>query len=124
MAVRGSSKRLSVDHENHVADVYHGRRSASSGAADNDNGDVRAKYDLFECKLTGKPGKPSRSTLLKQFTKVAEEAFLEGRQPAVALRFFDPTNILADPQGWIDLVVRTLDDDAERTDALYAVEVS
>lgn len=126
MAKRGSIKRLSVDHEDHVAREYQGVRSASSGGADNDNGDVRSKNDLIECKYTGQPGKTckrhgvvdcpdcNRTTLLRQFEKVAEEAYMEGRSPVVALRIYCPDSILANPKGWVDLSVRLLGDDASR----------
>jgi hypothetical protein len=115
MAKRGTSKRYSVEHEEFVARKYGGRRTPSSGAADNDSGDVRAPNDLIECKMTGKPGEdPKRSTLLRHFEKIAEEAHAEGRSPVVALRFWCPDSALADINGWVDLAVRTLDEDAYR----------
>lgn len=112
MAERGSSKALSVTHEEWIAKLYGGRRSASSGAADNDQGDVRSLEDLIECKLTGGPGAPARSTLLKTFEKVAQEAYSEGREPVVALRFYSPDCVLADSNGWVDLTVRRAREDA------------
>lgn len=112
MAKRGSVKALSVEQEEHIARLYGGRRSASSGAADNDSGDVRASDHLFECKLTGGPGRPAKSTLLKQFEKVAQEAYAEGKDPVVALRFYSPDSPLANPKGWVDLVVRLAEEDA------------
>lgn len=112
MATRGSSKALSVEQEEHVAKTYGGRRSPSSGGADTDQGDVRTKDALIECKLTGRPGKPAKSTLLKQFEKIAEEAYSEGREPLLAYRFFAPASPLSNRNGWVDLVVRLLPDDA------------
>ena len=114
MAAKGSTKQLSVDHEEYVAHQYGGRRSRSSGGADNDNGDVRAPNDLIECKLTGGPGRPKRSTLLKQFEKAWEEATMEGRSPVVALRYYCPDSPLANSYGWVDLAVRLLEEDAYR----------
>jgi hypothetical protein len=73
---------------------------------------VRADHDLIECKLTGKPGTPKRTALLKIFEKVAEEAFAEGKSPVVALRFYCPDSILSDPYGWVDLSVRMSEEDA------------
>lgn len=100
--------------------MYNGVRSASSGASSNDSGDVRASHDLIECKVTGAPGGESkRSTLLRHFEKVAEEAFAEGKSPVVALRFWCPDSILADQKGWVDLAVRTLEEDAYRTEELH-----
>lgn len=120
VAKRGTSKALSVQQEDHVAALYNGKRSASSGAASNDSGDVRAASDLIECKVTGHPGgPPKRSTLLRHFEKVAEEAYAEGRSPVVALRFWCPDSTLADTHGWVDLAVRTLEEDAHRTGLLW-----
>lgn len=114
MAKRGTIKRHSVDQEDYVARTYGGIRSPSSGAANNDSGDVRTEKDLFECKVTGSPGKePKRTTLLRIFEKIAEEAYAEGRSPVVALRFWCPDSILSDTHGWVDLSVRLLEEDAE-----------
>ncbi len=116
MAERGSSKRLSVQHEDYIARVYVGVRSPSSGGADTDQGDVRSKSDLIECKLSGSYGKPARSTLLKQFEKIALEAYAEARDPLLCLRFFAPDSVLANSQGWVDLAVRLVLDDAENVE--------
>ena len=124
MAKRGSTKRASVEHEEHIARLYDGIRSPSSGGADNDSGDVRTVGDLIECKTTGQPGKVCnrhtvqdcpdclRTKLIRDFEKVAEEAYAEGRSPVVALRFYVPDSILADPRGYIYLSVRLSEDDA------------
>jgi len=106
MAKRGTSKRFSVDHEEHIAQLFRGRRSASSGGADNDSGDVRSIEHLIECKTTGSPDKPSRlPTFVHQLEKIADEAWSEGRTPILALRYFNPDSNLSDRDGWIDLLV-------------------
>lgn len=110
-------KKLSVEQEEFVAKKYGGRRSPSSGAAITDLGDVRTSSALWECK--GKFGertgeKPVRSTLVNQMAKVADEAWQEGKEPAIALRFYMPGHILADTKGYVDLVVRRMCDDIER----------
>lgn len=117
MAPRGSKKSLSVEHEEWVARRYDGKRSKSSGAADTDKGDVRIESQdtLFECK--GKFGertgqKPVRSTLVSQMEKIADEAYTEGKDPAIALRFWMPDSPLA-IGGYVDLAVRLLRDDAD-----------
>jgi len=75
MAKRGTSKDLSIRHEDHIAATYGGKRSASSGAADNDAGDVRCEDTLFECKVTGGPTRPSRlPVFVRHMEKIAEEA--------------------------------------------------
>lgn len=113
MASRGSSKDLSVSHELYVALRYDGQRSRSSGAADTDQGDVRTKDALIECKFTGSPAKPLRRKpkLVAQMEKITDEAWSEGRDPAVALRFYWPESPLANNTGWIDLIVRRICDD-------------
>lgn len=120
MAARGSKKELSQRHEKYIAQVYGGRQSASSGGAVTDEGDVYVEWEntLVECKgqfgeLAG--AKPVRSTLLKQFTKVALEATEKLAEPAVALRFYDPENFMANDQGWVDLTVRLTADDVMRS---------
>lgn len=114
MAIAGTKKALSREHEDHVAKRYSGRRSPSSGAAWTDLGDVRHDGWLIECK--GQFGEragdnPVRSTLLNQFEKIADEAAQGDRSPAMALRFYKPESPLADNQGYVDLVVKLLNDD-------------
>lgn len=115
MAIRGSTKGLSVVQEDHIAALYRGRRSPSSGAADTDAGDVRCAKLLIECKMTGSPAKPKNPPRwVKDFEKIAREAYSEGRDPMMAFRFFDPASILSGPDGYIDLVVRRANEDALR----------
>lgn len=118
MAKRGTTKAFSIEQEDHVAKAYGGRRSPSSGGADNDSGDVRAPKDLIECKYKGDPNRPLKNqpVLLRQFEKVAVEAYMEGRSPVIALRFYWPDSPLANHQGWVDLSVRLLEEDAELRD--------
>lgn len=129
MAKSGTRKALSIEHENIVARAYGGSRSATSGAAVVDEGDVRVSADrtLFECK--GKFGErlgqsPVRSTILSQFEKVADEAFSVLMEPALALRFYAPESPLADTHGYVDLVVRLLGDDAVRSELLVAARTT
>lgn len=113
MAKPGTSKYLSVQHEDFIAKHYGGKRSKSSGAADNDQGDVRCPTLLIECKTTGSPGKPKKkkAKLVKDFEKIADEAWAEDRTPMMALRFFDPDSRLCDRYGWVDFSVRLVRDD-------------
>lgn len=124
MAKKGTVKARSVQQEDHVAALYDGVRSRSSGGADNDQGDVRTSDSLIECKYTGGPehdrkkiaeGKPlKRSTLLKHMEKVALEAWQEGREPVIALREYAPESKLAGSDGWVDLTVRVQHEDVHR----------
>jgi hypothetical protein len=111
MARKGTVKELSVRQEDHIAYLFEGRRSPSSGAAVTDPGDVRCERLLIECKMTMSKAK---SKLLTQFEKVAKEAWERDKEPMVALRYFDPESILADRDGWIDLTVMLARDSSER----------
>lgn len=126
-AAKGSKKELSVQHENYVAERYEGRRSPSSGGAAHDQGDVRVidAETLFECK--GKFGertgeKKVRSTLVSQMEKIADEAWSESRDPALALRFYMPESTLSDTDGYVDLTVRLTKDDGYMQDRLRDVD--
>lgn len=123
MAKRGTSKYKSVQQEQYIALIYGGKQSPSSGAADNDQGDVRTPTTLIECKVTGGPGKggPRSPRMVRWLEKVSLEAWEEGRDPALALRFYDPESALADRDGWIDLVVRLASDDSVREDLYNSV---
>jgi hypothetical protein len=114
VAKKGTTKALSVEQEDFIARHYRGKRSASSGAADNDQGDVRCPTQLIECKMTGAPGKtPKKAKLVREFEKIADEAWSEGRTPMMALRYFDPDSTLASRDGWVDLAVRLVRDDGD-----------
>ena len=120
MAKRGSNKELSVRQEDWVARMYHGRRSPSSGAAVTDQGDVRTKMSLIECKTTGYPGKepkPKTPRFIKWLEKAVQEAHENGLEGSLAMRFYDPESILATPDGWIDVMVRPIGTDALRESA-------
>ena len=116
-----TKKELSKQHEEFIAEKYNGQRSPSSGASDTDKGDVRVEgsKSLIECKLSGAPGSGSkRTTLLSQMEKIADEAWSEGKKPAVALRLFSPDSTLSNVDGWVDMTVRLTTDDAEREEWL------
>lgn len=112
-----TKKEVSRQHEEWVAKTYNGVRSKSSGGSVTDKGDVRvASTDtIFECKATGEPGGKSKyTTAIRHLEKVADEAYAEGRTPALALRYFCPDSPLAGVDGWLDLTVRLTKDDAWR----------
>jgi hypothetical protein len=105
MAKRGSTKWLSVRQEDHIAYKYQGKRSPSSGGSVTDQGD--------ECKHTGTFDKPAKSISIKlaDLDKIADEAWSENREPVMALRIYNPSSILADEDGNVDLIVRLIGDD-------------
>jgi hypothetical protein len=119
MAARGTTKHWSLVQEERIATVYRGKRSKSSGAAAHDQGDVRTTSQLIECKYTGAPGEPLKNIpkIVQDFEKIAREAWAEGRDPLLALRYYHPESILADGDGWVDLSVRRTCDDIEREEA-------
>jgi hypothetical protein len=113
MARRGTSKRKSVEQEEWIAAQYNGRRSASSGAAETDQGDVRTETSLIECKCMGNPEEPiKRPGFARDMEKIVEEAWSENRLPRLAIRWYDPESILADRNGWCDVVVKRVVDDS------------
>lgn len=112
-----TKKQLSRMHEDYVAKKLDGVRSPSSGASVRDKGDVRSHSsdNLIECKCTGEPGgKPKGGMIAKHMEKITDEAWEEGLQPVLALRYWRPDSPLANLDGWVDLTVRRLEDDAER----------
>jgi hypothetical protein len=113
MAVKGSKKWFSEQHEERIAGLYRATRSRSSGAAEHDQGDVRARLFLIECKHTGSFDKPARSISVKldDLEKIADEARSEGKLPMVALSIYCPASPLADYHGYVDLCVRLANDD-------------
>jgi len=123
MAKRGSTKALSVLQEERVARAYGGKRSPSSGGAVTDNGDVRvtAFNTLVECKHTGTYDKPSKSVSVKlsDLEKAHDEAAAEGKMVLVALSMYAPDSVLADRNGFVDLSVRLMRDDANLLDEYY-----
>lgn len=115
MAKRGSSKARSVQHEEEIARRYDGVRSPSSGAWDTDQGDVRCERLLIECKTTGTPENPSTlPVFVQQLEKVMDEARSEAREGAIALRYYNSDSKLSDRDGWVDIIVHTVSNDADR----------
>jgi Holliday junction resolvase len=95
-------------HENHIAKMYEGRRSPSSGASWSDKGDVRFSVRDFEftseCKATEKK---SYSIKVDTWNKIVEEAQEQNRRPCMFVRFQTESGKI------IDLVVRDINDDLE-----------
>lgn len=116
MARRGTAKRKSQDQERHIARLYGGKPSPSSGAADTDAGDVRTEFALIECKVTGGPGgekRPSLNKIIEWLEGATREAWEENKDGVVALRVYAPDSILS-VNGWLDLSIRPAWDDGER----------
>jgi hypothetical protein len=110
-------KERSVLHENNIARLYGGKRSPSSGAAISQKGDVQIKSSRtsIECKSSGcPPDQVKHTVILGHMEKIADEAWAENREPALALRYFCPDSPLAAQDGWVDLIVRMAADDAYR----------
>ena len=108
LARRGSSKWLSQQHEEYIAQKYGGSRSPSSGAAPSDQGDVRSPSALIECKHRGSYTRPAQSISIRlsDLEKICDEAWSEGKTPILALRMYNPDSVLSDRDGMIDLIVK------------------
>lgn len=114
MASRGSNKELSVRQEDFIAKLFDGRRSKTSGAAPTDPGDVRCDRLLIECKMQTPTSQAKPPAWLKQFEKIAQEAWEHSLEPMMAFRWYVPDSPLAGPDGWVDLTVRMAVDDSVR----------
>jgi hypothetical protein len=103
-------------HEKDIARLYSGKRVSGSGSKAREKGDVRVEDDseLFECKYTSSEKK---ATIVKRIEKVAKEAYEEGYDPVLALRYYDPDSPLA-RDGHVDLIVRLAHDDVRRSEEL------
>lgn len=114
MAKRGTVKRESIDHEDWVAHTYYGVRIDNSGAIPGKEGDVRTPTQLIECKCTGRPAQPlkKKPVLLRLFEKIADEAYMDSRYPMMALRYYWPDSPLANRDGYVDLIVKRVEDDS------------
>jgi hypothetical protein len=66
---------------------------------------------LIEAKMTMSERIPE---FIKKLEKIAQEAYSEGREPALAMRWHEPKSVLADQDGWIDITIRRTDEDALR----------
>ena len=112
MAKRGSNKHRSVEQEDYIAKKISGVRSPSSGASDKEDGDVRTKLFLVECKTTGEYHKPAKSISIKldDIEKIVDEAYAANRVPVMALRIHNPQSPLADADGNIDIMANLLKD--------------
>lgn len=110
LANRKLIKEHSKAQEEHIASNLDGRRSPSSGAWIYDDGDVENPTFVIECKMSGNPDKPSKSISLKleDFEKVFDEAALNKKTAAMALRIHNPASILADHKGNVDFICVTL----------------
>lgn len=115
MARPGSSKKRSLDQEDFVARLYGGKRSPSSGAAVHDAGDIRTERCLIEAKTTGGPhvSRPA-PMIIKHLEKIAHEAWEEGRDPVLVMRYYLPSSSLSTTDGFVDVAIRPMRDDAER----------
>lgn len=102
-AANDSKKGMSVRHEQWVQKLFgnKARRSRSSGASPTDKGDVRNDLFLIECKMT----EGRIPTMVRQFEKIAEEAYEDGLTPLLFLRYYYPDSKLASKDGWVDLTV-------------------
>lgn len=108
-----TAKELSVAQEEHLAEVYGGRRSPSSGASVTDTGDVGTAQDLMEAKLTGSYDKPAKSIRIQlaDLEKIVDEAAQTGRWPVFHIQIVNPDSPIADGRGVVEWTLRPLHDD-------------
>lgn len=80
--MKSEGQKQSRKHENRLAKVIGGSRTAASGAFWSRKGDVRSEDLLIEHKWTGKKSKTIQSAELK---KITTEAIMDGRMPVFGL---------------------------------------
>lgn len=80
--MRTEGQRQSRKHEDRLARLVRGQRSAGSGAFWSRKGDVRSADLLIEHKFTGKKQFTLTSAVLK---KIVDEALLEHRTPVLGI---------------------------------------
>ena len=80
--MKSRGQKESRKHEERLADMIGGSRSAASGAFWSRKGDVRNDELLIEHKWTGKKQVTIKSDVLKKITK---EAILDSRMPVLGL---------------------------------------
>jgi len=104
--MKSEGQKQSRKHENRLAKVIDGSRTAASGAFWSRKGDVRSEDLLIEHKWTGKKSKTIKSTELK---KITTEAILDGRTPVFGLHLDGENYVILLETDLMELIHRTDD---------------
>ena len=98
--MKSKGQRESKKHEDRLAGLVGGQRSAGSGAFWSRKGDVRSTDLLIEHKWTGKASFTVKAAVLE---KIIKEAILESRMPALGISLNDENYVLLTEDDYLEL---------------------
>lgn len=107
--MRSEGQKNSRKHEDRLAKVLGGSRTAASGAFWSRKGDVRTSDELVEHKWTGKTQYTIKSAVLR---KIVMEATLEHRMPVFGLHLDGDNYVLLTEDDYLELRERAQDRDS------------
>jgi len=98
--VKSKGQRESKKHEDRLAGLVSGQRSAGSGAFWSRKGDVRSTDLLIEHKWTGKASFTVKATVLE---KIVKEAILDNRTPVLGFSLNDENYVMLTEDDFLEL---------------------
>lgn len=98
--MKSKGQRESKKHEDRLAKVIGGQRSAASGAFWSRKGDVRSKDLLIEHKWTGKASFTVKATVLE---KIVKEAILDSRTPVLGFSLNNENYVMLTEDDFLEL---------------------
>jgi hypothetical protein len=98
--MKSKGQRESKKHEDRLAGLVGGQRSAGSGAFWSRKGDVRSTDLLIEHKWTGKASFTVKATVLE---KIVKEAILDGRTPVLGFSLNKENYVMLTEDDFLEL---------------------
>jgi hypothetical protein len=98
--VKSKGQRESKKHEDRLAGLVNGQRSAGSGAFWSRKGDVRSTDLLIEHKWTGKASFTVKATVLE---KIVKEAILDNRTPVLGFSLNNENYVMLTEDDFLEL---------------------
>lgn len=98
--MKTEGQKQSRKHENRLAKLIDGKRTAASGAFWSRKGDVRNDDLLIEHKWTGKKQVTIKSEVLKKITK---EAILDSRMPVLGIHLDGENYVILGEEDFFEL---------------------
>jgi hypothetical protein len=98
--MKTEGQKQSRKHENRLAKLVDGKRTAASGAFWSRKGDVRNDDLLIEHKWTGKKQVTIKSEVLKKITK---EAILDSRMPVLGIHLDGENYVILGEEDFFEL---------------------
>lgn len=98
--MRSEGQKQSKKHENRLAKVVGGSRTAASGAFWSRKGDVRSEDLLIEHKWTGKLSFTVKAAVLE---KIVKEAIMDSRMPVLGISLNNENYVLLTEDDFLEL---------------------